>query len=700
MTRNDSLLLLLPLGLATAAWSQTAIDLRTQTKDVDFSGAVSTKPFRTGTSLPSTCTTGAAFLNLAAAAGQNIYLCTATNTWTQQDVNQPITWTASGDIGGTAAGATSLAPALTVTGLRGAAVPTLSTGNLRYSSGTFSFDSTAYQPQITTGTTGQYFRGDLSLAAFPTNLNSFTNGPGYITGNQSITLTSSGDVSGSASGTTSITPAFTVTGLRGVALPSLATGNLRYSGGVWVFDSTAYLSSMWGAGSRPVAANALGASGNCVAWGSVGLVDAGAPCGSGNGSGSGASMFQQLGDFALTYAGPSGTIGASCSASTPCVAAVGYDAYSFPSAAIVTESGSGNDTLYVYVNGAGTLTVGYSGATAPACSGCTVAAGITGYPAGVAMIGRYTVSGGSFAASVSDRASITGPATLAAGSNVTISTAGNVVTISSSGGGSGSLPSTAVQTNQSNSYTTGTQDFRSAGHTLPMVTGTAASKPGTCTAGETYFATDATAGQNVYFCTATNTWTQMSAGGGSSCVTTAGQGYWFPFGSTENNNINNWPATPHVYQLTAPCGMTIGKIGINVTTASGTACTGGVCGLVFGLYNSSGSLIASTTPLVSGGTPNLNSTGEMLASFSTAQTLSVGTAYYLAMWTDSNALTVESTGNGWSWQAELNLLGNLVGYAGNNASGDGASVALPSSMGTVNPQGAGYGNAPLVVFAR
>jgi hypothetical protein len=57
------------------------------------------------------------------------------------------------------------------------------------------------QGAITTGTTAQYLRGDLTLATFPTNLNQFTNGPGYITGNQTITI--SGDASGS--GTTAIT---------------------------------------------------------------------------------------------------------------------------------------------------------------------------------------------------------------------------------------------------------------------------------------------------------------------------------------------------------------------------------------------------------------------------------------------------------------------------------------------------------------
>lgn len=39
----------------------------------------------------------------------------------------------------------------------------------------------AKQGNITTGTNLQYFRGDLTLATFPTNLSAFTNGPGYIT---------------------------------------------------------------------------------------------------------------------------------------------------------------------------------------------------------------------------------------------------------------------------------------------------------------------------------------------------------------------------------------------------------------------------------------------------------------------------------------------------------------------------------------
>src|ERR1700690_1303434 len=73
---------------------------------------------------------------------------------------------------------------------------------------------------------------------------------------------------------------------------------------------------------------------------------------------------------------------------------------------------------------------------------------------------------------------------------------------------SGQIPATVAATNQSNTYTTGTQDFSGAAHTLPALKGTAAGKPATCTTGEQYFATDAAAGQNLFFCTAANTWTQ------------------------------------------------------------------------------------------------------------------------------------------------------------------------------------------------
>jgi hypothetical protein len=43
---------------------------------------------------------------------------------------------------------------------------------------------------------------------------------------------------------------------------------------------------------------------------------------------------------------------------------------------------------------------------------------------------------------------------------------------------------------------------------MPTKAGLTSALPATCTVSEQYFATDATAGQNIYQCTATNTWTQ------------------------------------------------------------------------------------------------------------------------------------------------------------------------------------------------
>jgi hypothetical protein len=59
---------------------------------------------------------------------------------------------------------------------------------------------------------------------------------------------------------------------------------------------------------------------------------------------------------------------------------------------------------------------------------------------------------------------------------------------------------------------TGFLDASGASWTRPAKSGTAL--PGTCNVGEQYFKTDATAGQNLFLCTAANTWTQITGGGG------------------------------------------------------------------------------------------------------------------------------------------------------------------------------------------
>lgn len=74
--------LLIAVCLAAWAGAQTLVDLRTQSKSVNFTAATSTSPFQAGTSLPATCAVGQAFFQTNAAAGLNLYGCTATNSWT------------------------------------------------------------------------------------------------------------------------------------------------------------------------------------------------------------------------------------------------------------------------------------------------------------------------------------------------------------------------------------------------------------------------------------------------------------------------------------------------------------------------------------------------------------------------------------------------------------------------------------------
>jgi hypothetical protein len=70
---------------------QTRVDLRSQSKNIDFSDAQSVRPFRTGTSLPAVCTQGEMFFKTDAAPGANVYGCVATDTWSLQSEMDPVT---------------------------------------------------------------------------------------------------------------------------------------------------------------------------------------------------------------------------------------------------------------------------------------------------------------------------------------------------------------------------------------------------------------------------------------------------------------------------------------------------------------------------------------------------------------------------------------------------------------------------------
>jgi hypothetical protein len=74
--------ILLVGGLIALANAQTLVDLRTQSKSVNFTAANSTSPFQAGTALPAACSIGQAYFQTNASAGLNLWGCTAVNSWT------------------------------------------------------------------------------------------------------------------------------------------------------------------------------------------------------------------------------------------------------------------------------------------------------------------------------------------------------------------------------------------------------------------------------------------------------------------------------------------------------------------------------------------------------------------------------------------------------------------------------------------
>ena len=63
-------------------YSQTAINLATQTRNADFSSFSFTRPMSVGNAVPTTCQVGQLFFDSGSSPGANIFGCTAQNVWT------------------------------------------------------------------------------------------------------------------------------------------------------------------------------------------------------------------------------------------------------------------------------------------------------------------------------------------------------------------------------------------------------------------------------------------------------------------------------------------------------------------------------------------------------------------------------------------------------------------------------------------
>ena len=76
---------LIALILTSAAFAQVSQNgSRTFLGVVDAGGATSTKPSKSGTSLPGACGVGETYIKTDATSTNQLYICTATNTWTAQ----------------------------------------------------------------------------------------------------------------------------------------------------------------------------------------------------------------------------------------------------------------------------------------------------------------------------------------------------------------------------------------------------------------------------------------------------------------------------------------------------------------------------------------------------------------------------------------------------------------------------------------
>jgi len=307
----------------------TQVDLRSQTKGVDFSKAASTKPFKMGVVFPWSCAVGDTFFKSDAPAGQNIYSCTAPGVWTLESGGglPPFLGNADRLLGtnGSQASWVSLGgdvsgppQTVQVTGLRGNRVAS------------------------TTPTDGQVLRWNSSALDWePSTLSAL--GSGIVNSGASG---AGGDLFGNLSSAT-------VTRIQNESVSPVT----------------------------PADGQVLTWSDSAGQWQPQTLTGAGTT--------TPASTSATLSVLGVNYSSPNTlTIGGGCSPAAPCNVRFGNNVIAVTTSSTVTwQSGAG--TAFFYVTSAGTVTVG-SNLTLTCSTGCTTAAGVTAFP--VNTIPLYTWS--------------------------------------------------------------------------------------------------------------------------------------------------------------------------------------------------------------------------------------------------------------------------------------------------------------------
>jgi hypothetical protein len=391
---QGSVAVVLFAAFTIAAAAQTRVDLRTQSRNVDFSAASSTKPSKTGTTLPTTCSVGETFLKTDAAAGKNLYACTQANTWTVQGVPDPTGnadkvlssdgattgWRAmGGDVSGRP-------DALTVMRVQGR--PVSSAAPLNGQALVWNSVASQWQPQNSGAATIASIFGRTGAVTAQTGDYTFGQIGGSVTDLQVSAGINANKIGSGTVGNAALGYLATVTSDVQTQLNGKAAGVHSHSA---AGDVTGDLgsTSVTALRNRTVAATAP-ANGQALVWNAG--VSEWQPQNV-SGAVGGASMGAQLGDFNVTSASASVlTIGPNCSTTTPCNMRWGSRVYTFVSAATVTLT-AGTGVAYIYVDANGTLTVGHN-LTLACASSCTAAPGTTAFPVNSIPIYAWTATGG------------------------------------------------------------------------------------------------------------------------------------------------------------------------------------------------------------------------------------------------------------------------------------------------------------------
>jgi len=248
-----------------------------------------------------------------------------------------------------------------------------------------------------------------------------------ISGNQTIVFTIAGDATGTASGATAITDSITVTGLNGKALPANTTGTLQFSGGNWkiniatsslgVYDANGNLSSYLG--------SSCGGGQFVTGFSATGTVACGTPAVAGTYT------------VTTTGAGITSTVATAGGNTTTTIQNTGVTSFNTQTGPATYTVNAGSGLSVTTSTTSSTLTVSLNNGSVQNCAN----QGVTGLSAtGTIICSANVVSIGGVS---------TGTISIVAGTNITISTTTNSITINStaSGGGNnatGTIDETAI----------------------------------------------------------------------------------------------------------------------------------------------------------------------------------------------------------------------------------------------------------------